>query len=218
MMTNRFFKMNIAPLLKTATAFLCTVFILQPAHALFSVVDTGTLVAPGSYQATFEPQFILSRYSGLNVVGRLDTGLNESSSVRGIIGVGIIDFEFGGFYKYIPFPDTETQPAIGGEIGVIYGRVNRSNILSIRFNPLVSKSFGSDIGKITGYGSVPFGITSWENESTVPVQLVAGAELVPTNLKYMSFFTEVGLNVANAFNYVSFAVSYRFDEINLKHR
>ncbi len=182
------------------------------AEAYFSTLDTGELVAPGQYQVSVEPQFIFQNHNGFNAVARFDTGINDSSSVRGLIGIGKVDFEIGGFYKWVPFPDLETQPAIGGMIGATIARVNSDTEYNLRFHPLVSKRLESEIGDVIPYASLPIGISARPNETVVPIQLVAGAELRPLNTPNFTFFAELGANVNDAFGYFSAMFTYRFDE------
>lgn len=196
----------------------------HPAHAYFSTIDTGDLVAPQKFQAILEPQLILNRYDGLNAIARLDTGLGENSAVRGLLGFGKVDFQVGGFYKYIPFPDTPNQPAIGGEAGVIFARVGGETEFSIRVHPLISKRFETEIGDVSPYVSIPLGITSRSGNSSngggtfVPVQLVGGAQLQPLNTPNIAYFAEIGINVAKSFSYISAAIAFRFDEETIHRR
>ena len=205
--------------LASAFAFAFATLAASTSQAYFSTIDTGELIAPGHYQVGLEPQLILSNFSGLNAVGRFDAGINEDSNVRAILGFGKVDYQVGGFYKYVPFPDTRTQPAIGGEVGLLLARVNGNTENSIRLHPLVSKKLETEVGDVTPYGSIPFGIT-WRStgETLVPAQLVGGAELRPMNHKDLSFFAELGLNLNNAFGYISGAIAWRFDEVKLKSR
>jgi hypothetical protein len=184
----------------------------SPAHAFFSTIDTGEMVEPGKFQAIFEPQVILNKYDGLNAVGRLDAGLTDSTSVRGIIGFGTIDFQLGALYKWIPVPDIDNQPAIGLEAGAIVARVGGDTEVDFRLHPLISKRFETEIGDIVPYASLPIGINSTHQSTYVPIQLVAGAEILPLNSSNLSFYGEIGLNVSKAFSYVSAAVAFRFDE------
>ncbi|MEK7357428.1 MAG: hypothetical protein AAB250_13330 [Bdellovibrionota bacterium] len=179
-------------------------------HAYFSTIDTGEMVPKGKYQVSVEPQIIFNEFDGFNVVGRFDTGINADSSARVLLGVGKVDYQVGGFYKYVPFPDTSNQPAIGGSVGMVLARANGVTMTSIRFQPLVSKKFETEIGDLIPYASLPLGITFTTNQTTMPVQLVVGSELRPLNMKDLSFFAELGLNVTKAFGYVSGAIAYRF--------
>jgi hypothetical protein len=192
-------------------------FFAAPAHAYNSVLQTGDLVEPGAFQAALAPQFTLSRYDGVSVDALLDVGIDNASSARGLIGVGDgIDFEVGGLYKYIPFPDTDRQPAIGGELGVVFARTRGKSELDFRFNPLLSKKFETEVGDVTPYASIPLTISFRDGQTLVPIQLSFGSELRLLSTPQLSFLAEAGLNLHDAFGYISGAIAWRFDEVKLK--
>lgn len=185
-------------------------------YAYFSVINTGELIAPSQYQISFEPQFVFQSYDGFNAIARFDMGLNEDSNVRGILGVGAVDFEIGGFFKWIPFPDTESQPAIGAEVGGTIARFKSDTEYNFRIHPLISKKFESEMGDVIPYGSIPLGISARPGKTVLPIQLVAGTEIRPLNTPKLSFFAEIGANVNEAFGYASAAITYRFNESDLR--
>lgn len=192
---------------------------LAPSGALayFSTIDTGEMIAPGQYQLSFEPQLMLSSYHGLNSGGvngvfRADTGLDESSGLRGIVGFGTVDFELGGMYKLVPYPDLEKQPAIGFEAGAILARINGLTEFSLRFHPLVSKKFATEIGDLIPYASLPLGLTTRPNETLVTMQIVGGTEMRLLNVPNLSLFGELGINLSQSFSYLSVAAAWRFDD------
>jgi hypothetical protein len=181
------------------------------------VIQTGDLVEPGAFQAALAPQFVLTRYDGVNVDALLDVGLDQASSARGLIGVGDgVDFEVGGLYKYIPFPDTERQPAVGGEVGVVFARTDGKSEVDLRFHPLVSKRLETEIGDVSPYASLPIGVNFRDGGTLVPIQLAVGSELRLLSTPNLSFFAEGGLNLHDAFGYISVALAWRFDEVKLK--
>ena len=198
-----------------AVAFSIATLSSTPAHAYFSTVDNGEVLKEGQFQAMFAPQIIFNNYDGGNFVGRLDMGLMEGVSARGILGFGKVDFQIGGMVKWIPFPDTTSQPAIGGEAGLIVARIGSRTQYNLRFHPLISKRIETEIGDVIPYGSIPMGVTinsGVVDETFVPVQLVGGAELRPLEMKNWSFFGEVGVNMTRSFGYVTAAIAYRFDD------
>jgi hypothetical protein len=203
----------------SALALAFTVISTSNAQAYFSTIDNGELVAPGAYQISLEPQLVLTNNEGFNVVGRLDTGLDQQSSVRAVLGFGKVDFQIGGFYKIVPFPDTATQPAIGADIGALIARVGGETETNIRFHPLASKRFEAEIGDFTPYASLPLGVT-WRTggETTVPVQLVGGTEFRSLNHPNISYFGELGVNINRSFSYLSAAIAYRFDDSMMSGR
>ena len=204
---------SVSSLLATA-AITATVFTSTPAHAYYATLDNGEVLKEGEYQAMISPQLIFNQFDGANFTGRLDTGLMEGVSGRALLGFGKIDFQIGGMLKWMPFPDTDSQPAIGSEAGIIFARIGSINQYSIRLHPIVSKRIETEIGDVIPYGSLPFGITVQSgggDETFMPAQLVAGTELRPLEMKNWSFFGELGVNLTKSFGYASVALAYRFD-------
>jgi hypothetical protein len=200
---------------------LAGLFVSQSAFAYFDTMDTGEVLQEGQYQVTVGPQFILNQYDGTNFTGRLDTGLMEGVSFRGILGFGKVDFQIGGMVKWIPFPDTKEQPAIGGSAGVLIARIGNMTQYSLRAHPLISKKIETEVGDITPYISLPLGITvrtggeAGTDDTIIPVQLVFGSELRPLDMNRWGFFGEAGINMSKSFGYVSLGASFRFDETSL---
>lgn len=188
--------------------------ISSPASAYFGTMDTGEVLKEGQYQAMVGPQFIFNQYDGANFTGRLDMGLMEGVSFRGILGFGKVDFQIGGMVKWIPFPDTSEQPAIGGSAGVLIARIGSLTQYSVRLHPLVSKKLETEVGDITPYVSLPLGVTvqTGVDETIVPVQLVLGSEFRPLEMSRWGFFGEVGVNMSKSFGYASVGVTFRFDD------
>ena len=188
----------------------------QPAHAYFSTLDTGDVIEPGKYRAIVSPQTIFNEFSGLNVLGMFDTGLSEDQSVRALVGFGEVDFQVGGMYKWIPFPDVGDQPAIGVSGGLVWAKVEDHNALSLRIHPLVSKKFETEVGDFTPYGSMPIGVTDFEDETFVPIQLVGGTEWRTLHFENLTFMAELGLNLSKAFSYISAGAVWYFDEEGIR--
>lgn len=207
--------MHLFSRLSLMTLFSAGIILSNSAQAYYSVLQTGEVLGKGEYQAMASPQVIFNQFSGLNFAGRLDTGLAEGLSGRAVLGFGKVDFQLGGLVKWVPFPDLESQPAIGAEAGVILARIGGLNQYSLRIHPLISKRIETEIGDVTPYGALPLGLTvesGDRTESFVPIQLVGGAELKPLNTKNWSFIAEVGLNVQRSFSFISGGVMYRFDD------
>lgn len=193
--------------------------VASPAFAYNSVIQTGDVVEAGAFKINIAPQIILSRYKGVGVDAMLDVGVDSSSSVRGLIGVGDgVDFQVGGLYKYIPFPDTDRQPAVGIEAGVVYARAGGVSEFDLRANPLVSKRFELEFGDLSPYAALPVGINIRSGGSQVPIQLAVGTELRMLSTANLSFFVEGAVNLYDAFGYVTGAIAWRFDEVKLKSR
>lgn len=186
------------------------------AQAYYATLDTGKIVPTGKYRALLGPQFITSgENDGTNFSARFDAGVGESTTLRGLVGVGSDDFFYTGlFVKYVPFPDTDEQPALGIIGGATFGREEfsgeKKEVLTLRVSPLISKDFETDIGVVTPYGSLPIS-TAFVNGTTIyPVQLAGGAEFKPYSWQNVSFMAEAGLKLNKAFSYVSLAVVFEF--------
>ncbi len=193
-------------------ALLTALLLTNPAYAFYSTLDNGNILKAGQYQLLLAPQFILSNDTGVNISGRFDFGFDESSNFRTIVGTGTTNFFAGVMYKWIPIPDFESQPAIGLLGGIIYGVINNNSALGARIHPLISKKFDTDAGELTPYGAIPFGFQTANDETTFPIHLTLGTEYKPVGFKNISFMTEVGFNLHEAFNYITLAAVLQFDE------
>lgn len=183
-----------------------------PALAYQTVGESGELTAEGKYKIGVEPQIRLSDGSGVNISGFFDSRLTDSSSGRVHIGLGETDFYTGVSYKWIPIPDFEGQPAIGGKASIIYGRDSSENILSYRLEPLASKKFDTEQGLFTPYVSLPFMITTYKSETKNSMQLALGTEYSHPDEDRYHFGAELGINLKDSFAYVSGFVTMYIDE------
>lgn len=188
-----------------------------PAFAYYSVMDNGEILSPGRYKLTGEAQFVTSD-SGINIPLRFDAGLNDEMGIRALIGFGETDFFVGGLFKWMPVPDLDKQPAIGANMGILYGRDNGSGELTFRFEPLLSKRFEVNFGHLTPYASIPLSIRTrngdqYEDDPTDFVaQFAVGTQLEIPDWKNLQFMTELGFDLENAYSYLSFAGVIYFDE------
>lgn len=185
--------------------------------AYTSVMDTGEILPAGKYKMTGESQFLTNNDGGLNLSGRLDAGINEEMGVRGQVGFGKTDFFMSGMFKYMPFPDTDTQPAVGFNAGLIYARDAGYNQTTVRFEPLASKQFDVTFGRLTPYASLPIGILTGDkrdhgvNSSDMQIQLALGTQIKTNQWKNVQFMTELGLNLKDAYSYISLGLLLYFD-------
>jgi hypothetical protein len=179
-------------------------------------MDTGEIIDKGQYRASIEPQLVVSQFDGFNMIGRFDVGRNESSSMRFLMGGGSASgFEVGGFYKWIPIPDYENQPAIGLTGGAIFASPESTNLIALRVHPVISKKFKALIigdDTLIPYASLPLGVTFAKAKNYYPLQLAVGSEYRPEKWKKMSVSLEIGMNLHDAFSYISAAFSVDFDE------
>lgn len=186
-------------------------------YAYTSVMDTGEIMPANQYKLTGETQFITNEDGGLNLGGRFDGGINEDMGFRAEVGFGKTDVFLGGMFKYMPFPDTDTQPALGFNTGILYGRNGSNSETTLRFEPLVSKQFKASFGKLTPYASLPLGVVlsskdiRGKKDTNVEMQLAFGSQVKTNKWDNLQFIGEVGLNLKDAFSYISLGVVYYYD-------
>jgi len=189
--------------------------ISAPAHAYYSVMDTGEVMSSGRYKLTPEIQFI-TQGGGANVGTNFDYGWNDDVGLRAQIGAGDTDFYLGGFLKYMPFPDIDNQPAIGFNAGLVYARDAGDNDYTVRVEPIVSKKFDVQFGAINPYASLPLGIQhrgadKYVNDhNNLTVQLAVGTQVDLKTLPNVGLMAEIGIDLNKTSNYVSFGGAWSF--------
>ncbi|MBX7232513.1 MAG: hypothetical protein K1X29_10550 [Bdellovibrionales bacterium] len=219
----RFFKIS---------KFFCSLFIiylfhltLPSAYAFYATMDAGQILKPGHYKISAETQAVTEGNNGMNLAARFEGPINDELTWKAQLGFGTTNIFGGGFVKWVPIPDLDSQPAIGLIAGVVMAHADHDfnsrgtntsdfNELSVRAHPFVSKHFDCDLGEITPYASLPVGIRSAGGDSSLPIQLTVGADFKPNTWKNMSIVTEIGVNVARAFSYLAVGVTLEFDEEN----
>jgi hypothetical protein len=193
-----------------------SVFSTPSAWAYYGVLDNGEILAPGHYKVTGDLQ-ALTEEGGLNGAARFDLGFQDEYGVRALIGAGTTDIFFGGLFKWMPIPDTNDQPAIGFNVGLLYGKDGGERDLTIRWEPLISKKFDLHTTVWTPYASLPIGLRmrdrgGGDNNSYVAWQVVAGSQLQLAKWKNLQFIAEVGANLDNALSHVSVGAIFYFDQ------
>lgn len=187
----------------------------SPAFAYFDVMDTGEIMASGRYKLTPEIQFITDG-GGANIGTNFDLGLSEDMGLRFQAGAGDTDFSLGAFFKYMPFPDTDSQPAIGFNLGVVYAHDAGDADYTLRWEPIVSKKFGFDWGGLTPYGSIPLGINHRgssrynHDHNNFTVQAAVGTQVDLKTLPDVGLMAEVGFDLNKANSYVTFGAAWSF--------
>jgi len=189
--------------LKTIMGLLVPLFISRIAFAFYTVQETGDLLKPDEKQAAATMQMVTSGDTGINLIGRLDMGYNDDSNIRFMAGAGTTDFEIGAFYKIVPFPDYEKQPAIGFTFGAHFAHYNSNDELSMRVIPFASKKFDVKFGTITPYASLPFAFSNYNKSTYEPLQLVIGSRYKHPDFDTCEFNVELGFNVSSAFSYIA---------------
>lgn len=175
--------------------------------AYLGTIDSGELVPLNQYRLILEPQL-----SPFNLDAHFDAGISDSSQLRVSLGAGesATHFDFG--VKYIPYPDIDNQPAIGYKAGVLFAsEKGNSSSLTLRFTPLISKSFVIDKNHWTPYAALPLGVSVQKSTSKTPTHLAIGVELTPFSTPDMQFGAEIGASLRDSFSYVSAFISFYFE-------
>lgn len=201
--------------MKALTLSLILIFSTLPAKAYFSLMDTGNIKRRGEYRILGEGQILMDDPKGFNLNGRFATGIDEESELQFEAGVGSIDYYLGGFWKWIPFPDTVDQPAIGGRAGFVYANYNQFSTYGFNITPMISKRLETNSGDFTPYGGIEMGLLHNVNSTNFTLQAVLGMEWKPNrwdfpNMSDFQFLIEYGIGMNKAFDYISLGSSYDF--------
>jgi hypothetical protein len=185
----------------------------------YDVLDNGEILPKGTYKLGGNTQLLTNPFTGVNIGATIDAGFEDQYGMRAIAGFGKTDYFLGAMFKWMPIPDVQNQPAVGFNVGLIYGRWFDQSELTIRGEPLVSKKFAMGGGYITPYAALPIGILM-RNSNTkssgtdVTWQVAVGSQVQVERWKNLQFIGEVGLDISNAFSYVSLGAVWYFDEQN----
>ena len=182
------------------------------ASAFVGVLESGELVQPGQNSIGLAPIILTSDGGGTTINTFFDTGINDSTSARLLLGVGAIDFNLFASAKYIPFPDVDDQPAIGFKAGVGVARDAGINLLNFQFAPLVSKKVEiEDFGYITPYVSIPLTYTIAKDENFFASNFTIGTEARSSERPELNFGGELSFDMNKSYSTISVFVSYPFD-------
>lgn len=195
--------------------FLAAFFLMNSfSYAYYTTGESAELVQPGTYQVGIEPQLRLSDGTGFNFNGLIDAPYGKDGSVRATLGFGNTDFYTSLSYKWIPIPDYDRQPAIGGKLEVIYSRTGNNSATALKLHPLISKKYDTAYGVLIPYGSIPLALFTTSANSDTSLQLVGGAEFLPAEYKKWKYSAELGVNMNKAFSYISGTIVYLLDDAN----
>lgn len=195
----------------TSLVFLITV---SQAQAYYTFQDTGSLLAPGEKAVGGELQFKTSDNSGTNILGRYDGGWKDDFNYRFLVGLGKIDFQAGAFVKWVPFPDHDKQPAIGVSFGGLLASFDNDTEFAFRAIPFASKEFEVEFGQLTPYAAFPLGIRTYDGEEDSTAQFVLGSKYVHPDQPGAHYFAEFGIDIDDAFSYISFGATFPLNENN----
>ncbi len=189
-----------------------------PASAYYSVLDTGEILPSGLYKLTGNMQ-VLTENSKLNLGVRGDMGISDEFGLRVIGGFGEMDTFLGAMFKWMPIPDVDKQPAMGFGIGLIYGNDDDMTDVTIRFEPLISKTFEYQGTVFTPYGAVPLGLRMRDHDNDsldsdkATLQMVGGVQVQVEKWKSLQFIGEIGVDLTEAPGFLNFGVVYYFGDV-----
>ena len=183
-------------------------------HGYMEFMDTGEVLDSGKYRLNGNVQGIFNDFDGFNITGRAATGVTKDSEVQFEFGLGSIEVQFTGYFKYVPFPDTDNQPAIGIRAGGSFARFEGESLFGVHLQPFASKKFDTEYGDFTPYGALNLSLVFIDDDSEMPLQLQLGNSWKPENYSNVEFYGELGLNLAKSFNYISLGVAVTFDSFS----
>lgn len=188
--------------------FVYSVLVASPnlGLAYLGNIDSGELVPKDQYRLILEPQV-----GHFNLTAHFDAGITDSSQLRVSIGAGEDGTHFDFYYKTIPYPDFENQPAIGYKVGTIFANDKGSNVLSVRFMPLISKTYIIKQNRWTPYLSLPLTASVQRSTSTTPIHAVIGTEVNFPTAPDMQLGFEFGSSLRDSFSYASAFISFYFE-------
>lgn len=187
-----------------------SIFISGPAWSSFlTLSESAELIPEGHYRLGVAPQLRLSDGNGFNTGFYVDGYLTQSMNWRGLIGGGTTDFFAQGSAKWIPIPDVDKQPAIGGRAMVFYARDADLDHTGIQLAPLVSKQVDTDYGLMTPYMALPISLIGNSKKTVTALQLAVGSEL---NLeKGRQIGAEFDLNLNDSVTSLTVFFAFPFD-------
>ena len=161
--------------------FSSTLLFANKSLAYFNLMDTGELRKGENTRILGTSQLILNKApEGLNFGARYAfdfSGMISHSELQfEAHGGSSVDYQIGAFFKWIPFPDTDSQPAIGLRTGFNFAKILGYSNYGFNLTPLLSKHTRSSIGKITPYLGIPIGFFQNVLISYINVQVSAGVE------------------------------------------
>jgi hypothetical protein len=177
-----------------------------------SLMQTANVTEPNKYEAKLQGDIIFEGDGGFNIIPHLVTGLVDPFLDLDIyLGTGTTDFQIGSLVKFNVLPDLPEQVGLSFLFGGGYLRDEQENSFLLNFSILGSKEFLTSFGSATPYVAFQFEglFNSKDDTSRVPLTLVLGSKLAPSDLKY-NFYGEIGIGIHEANTYIGLGASYEF--------
>ncbi|WP_413287784.1 hypothetical protein [Bdellovibrio sp. HCB337] len=188
-----------------------TLLVSSSAMAYLTISESAEIPAATNYQLGFEPQFLTNEGGGANATVFFDAPMSDSTSTRLWLGAGVIDFNVGATFKYVPFPDVDNQPGIGFRGGAFYARNSSENVLTLQVAPIFSKKVDTENGLFIPYAAVALDFTSTKEKNFTGSQIMFGTEYKTPEIPKMFFGLEAGFELNDSYSYISGTVTFPFD-------
>ncbi|AZZ36598.1 hypothetical protein CIK05_07280 [Bdellovibrio sp. qaytius] len=188
-----------------ASAFLLSRY----SHAFLTVNETAEILPENYYRLGVAPQLLVSDGGGFNLGFFADTHIDDDLDARITIGGGETDFWTQASVKWVPFPDVDKQPAMGGRAAVIFVRDEENNSAGLQLTPLFSKKADTRYGNMIPYAGLPITWLSGKHKTYTASQFTIGAEWFPEQDKHIG--GEFNLNLDNSLSSFSVYFSFPFE-------
>jgi hypothetical protein len=188
-----------------ATAFLLSRY----SHAFLTLNETAEILPENYYRLGVTPQLIVSSGGGFNAGFFADAHVHDDIDARITAGGGETDFWVQASAKWVPFPDVERQPAMGGRAAVIYARDEDHNYTGFQLTPIFSKKADTRYGNMIPYVGLPITWFTGKHRNYTASQFTVGAEWFPESDKHVG--TEFNLNLDNSLSSISVYFSFPFE-------
>ncbi len=200
---------------------LLILWIPQLSHSYWIHGVTGDLLPYGQIKVLPAFQLIRSPVTTIGVFTSIEKRIHDSAQLVGSLSLGG-NLEGGVFYKWVPIPDYQKQPAMGVLAGISYGRIKKEDsknssldekqiesLFTIKGQPFLSKYFQSAYGTFNAYVAIPVGIEFGGDDTEIPIKIAVGSEMTfPDQSKV--FLLEIGVNLIDSSTSVLFGLNFNF--------
>lgn len=178
-------------------------------HAFLTINETAEILPENYYRLGVAPQLIVSEGGGFNAGFFAEMHIDSDMDARITAGGGETDFWTQLSLKWVPFPDVEKQPAMGGRAGIIYVRDEDQNYVGLQITPIFSKKADTRYGDMIPYAGLPITFFSGKDHNYTATQFTVGAEWFPREDKHIG--AEFNLNLDNSLSSFSVYFSFPFE-------
>lgn len=189
---------------------LCALLFNFSAYGYQSLMTTGDIIQPESFQVLGYVESIFDELDGVNINVRGNYGINDELQGDLELGAGELNVMLGAFLKWVPIPDYEKQPAIGVRAGISYIDADVYSQTSITAMPFVSKGIDSPNGRFVPYIGFPFAINSNKNDNYFSSRIAFGTDWTHPDQKQVHVIAELGIELSKSFNSFNVGASYDF--------